>query len=59
MCVCVYVWVCVCVRARACVRVCVCVCVHKMCQISKEAYKKCEIEIVDKGNTFWEIESDY
>ena len=43
---------CVCV----CVCVYMCVCVHKMCQISKEAYKKCEIEIVDKGNTFWEIE---
>ena len=40
--------VCVCVRVY--------VCVHKMCQTSKDAYKKCEIEIVGKGNTFWEIE---
>ena len=36
-----------------------------MCQISKEAYKKCETEIINKGKYFWinrrdlEIESDY
>ena len=23
-------------------------CMYKMCQISKEAYKKCEIEIIDE-----------
>ena len=40
-------------------------CVYKMCQISKEAYKKCETEIINKGKYFWinrrdlEIESDY
>ena len=43
-----------CVFVGVCVRACVCV--HKMCQISKEAYKKCEIEVFDKGNAFWEIE---
>ena len=37
----------------------------KMWQISKEGYKKCEIEIIDKGQDFWvtkrdlEIESGY
>ena len=37
----------------------------KMWQISKEGYKKCEIEIIDKGQYFWvtkrdlEIESGY
>ena len=36
-----------------------------MVQISKERYKKCEVEIIDKGRYFWvnrrdlEIESDY
>ena len=36
-----------------------------MWQISKEGYKKCEIEIIDKGQYFWvtkrdlEIESGY
>ena len=36
-----------------------------MGQISKEAYKKCEVEIIDKGRYFWinrrdlEVESDY
>ena len=38
---------------------------YKICQISKEAYKKCEIEIIDKEKYFrinrrdLEIESDY
>ena len=38
---------------------------YKMGQISKEAYKKCEFEIIDKGRYFWinrrdlEVESDY
>ena len=38
---------------------------YKMSQISKEAYKKCEVEIIDKGRYFWinkrdlEIESNY
>ena len=38
---------------------------YKMGQISKEAYKKWEVEIVDKGRYFWinrrdlEEESDY
>ena len=38
---------------------------YKMSQISKEAYKKCEVEIIDKGRYFWinrrdlEVESDY
>ena len=38
---------------------------YKMGQISKEACKKCEVEIIDKGRYFWvnrkdlEIESDY
>ena len=37
----------------------------KMCQISKKAYEKCEIEIIDNKEYFWlnrrgfEIESDY
>ena len=36
-----------------------------MSQISKEAYKKCEIGIIDKGRYFWinrrdlEVESEY
>ena len=35
-----------------------------MLQISKEGYKKCEVEIMDKGKYFWvnrkdlEVESD-
>ena len=35
-----------------------------MVQISKEGYKKCEVEIIDKGRYFWvnrkdlEVESD-
>ena len=39
-------------------------CMYKMKQISKEAYKKCEVEIIDKGRYFWinrrnlEAESD-
>ena len=39
-------------------------CTYKMSQISKEAYKKCEVEIIDKGRYFWinrrdlEVESD-
>ena len=38
---------------------------HKMYQIRKEAYKKCEIEIIENDKYFWinrinlEIESDY
>ena len=38
---------------------------YKMWQVSKETYKKCEIEIINKGKYFWvnrrdlEIESDY
>ena len=38
---------------------------YKMSQISKEAYKKCEVEIIDKGRYFWinkrdlEIESEF
>ena len=45
--------------------VCVCVCMYRMSQISKEAYKKCEVEIIDKGRYFWinrrdlEVEPDY
>ena len=35
-----------------CVCVCVCVCMYEMVQISKEGYKKSEIEI-DKGRYFW------
>ena len=37
---------------------------YKMVQISKEGYKKCEVEIIDKGRYFWvnrkdlEVESD-
>ena len=37
---------------------------YKMVQISKEEYKKCEVEIIDKGRYFWvnrkdlEVESD-
>ena len=26
---------------------------YKMIQISKEGYKKCEVEIIDKGRYFW------
>ena len=26
---------------------------YKMIQISKEEYKKCEVEIIDKGRFFW------
>ena len=39
-------------------------CMYKMIQISKEEYKKCEVEIIDKGRYFWvnrkdlEVESD-
>ena len=37
---------------------------YKMGQISKKGYKKCEVEIIDKGRYFWvnrkdlEVESD-
>ena len=31
---------------------------YKMDQISKEAYKKCEVEIIDKGRYFWMNERD-
>ena len=40
-------------------------CMYKMWQISKEAYEKCIVEIIDKGRYFWinrkdlEVESDY
>ena len=43
----------------------VCVRMYKMGQISKEAYKKCEVEIIDKGRYFCinrrdlEVEPDY
>ena len=30
-----------------------CVCIYKMGQISKEAYKKCEVKIIDKERYFW------
>ena len=39
-------------------------CIYKILQISKEKYKKCEVEIIDKGRYFWvnrndlEVESD-
>ena len=37
-------------------------CMYKMAQISKEGYKKCEVEILDKGRYFWvnrkDLESD-
>ena len=38
---------------------------YKMIQISKDAYKKCKVESIDKGRYFWinrrdlEEESDY
>ena len=38
---------------------------HRMGHISKEAYTKCEVEIIDKERYFWinrrdlEVESDY
>ena len=38
---------------------------YKMGQISQEVYKKCGVEIIDKGRYFWinrrdlEVESDY
>ena len=38
---------------------------YKMIEVGKEAYKKCEVKIIDKGRYFWvnrrdlEIESDY
>ena len=28
-------------------------CMYKMVQISKEGYKKCEVEIIDKERYFW------
>ena len=28
-------------------------CMYKMIQISKEEYKKCEVEIIDKERYFW------
>ena len=37
---------------------------YKVVQISKEGYKKCEVEIIDKEKCFWvnikslEVESD-
>ena len=39
-------------------------CMYKMDQIIKKGYKKCEVEIIDKGRYFWlngkdlEVESD-
>ena len=38
---------------------------YRMGHISKEAYRKCEVEIIDKERYFWinrrdlEVESDY
>ena len=29
------------------------VCLYKMVQISKKGYKKCKVEIIDKGRYFW------
>ena len=46
-------------------KLCVCVFVYKRFEISKKAYKKCEIEIINDGKYFWvkrrdlEKESDY
>ena len=40
-------------------------CMYKMCQISKKAYEKCDIETIDDKEYFWinrrnlKIESDY
>ena len=31
---------------------------YKMVQISKEEYKKCEVEIIDKERYFWENRKD-
>ena len=31
---------------------------YKMVQISKEGYKKCEVEIINKGRYFWVIRKD-
>ena len=37
---------------------------YKLVQISKKGYRKCEVEIIDKGKYFWvnrkdlEVESD-
>ena len=28
-------------------------CIYKMGQISKQGYKKCEVEFLDKGRYFW------
>ena len=28
-------------------------CMYQMIQISKEGYKKCEVEMIDKGRYFW------
>ena len=33
-------------------------CMYKMGQISKEGYKKCEVEIIDKGRYFWVTRKD-
>ena len=30
-------------------------CMYKMLQICEEGYKKCEVEIIDKGKYFWVI----
>ena len=43
----------ICVCVCVCVCVYVCVCMYKMVQISKEGYKKCEVEIIDKKRCFW------
>ena len=32
---------------------------YKMVQISKEIYKKCEVEIIDKGKYFWVKRKDF
>ena len=31
---------------------------YKMGQISKKGYKKCEVEIIDKGRYFWVNRND-
>ena len=33
-------------------------CIYKMLQISKEEYKRCEVEIIDKGRYFWVNRND-
>ena len=33
-------------------------CLYKKIQINKEVYKKCEVEIIDKGRYFWVNRND-